>query len=100
MNDRIYPGLDADGSGGLTDAARVLLDAQVFGFVAETETGAGWPLARLQALAEQVYRAWAPYGGLPSSLPDAQRQRHERIYRAAIERARAAGWDAELRGDE
>ena len=100
MNTQTYPGLDADPRGGLTDAGRVIMDAKVFGFVPENETGAGWPLARLQALAERVNGAWAPYAGLPSRLPDELRERHERIYSAAVERARAVGWDDEVRDEE
>jgi hypothetical protein len=96
VNGQTYQGLEADRRGGLTDAGRVIMDGQVFGFVPETETGAGWPLARLQALAERVNGAWAPYAGLPSRLPEALRERHERIYGAAVERARALGWDDDL----
>ncbi len=99
MNQTNYSGLEADRRGGLTDAGRVIMDAQVFGLLPETETGAGWSMARLQNLAEQVNRAWVSYGGLPSRLPEDFRTRHERIYNAAIERARAKGWDDEL-GDE
>lgn len=100
MNDKNYPGLEADQRGGLTDAGRVIMDAQAFGLLPETETGAGWSMARLQNLAEQVDRAWGPYAGLPGRLPDEFRERHERIYRAAVERARAVGWDDELMDDE
>jgi hypothetical protein len=95
-----YPGLEADQRGGLTGAGRVIMDAQVFGLLAETETGAGWSMARLQNLAEQVNKAWESYGGLPSRLTEDFRARHERIYSAAVERARAIGWDDELQDDE
>jgi hypothetical protein len=100
VNDRTYPGLEADKRGGLTDAGRVIMDAQVFGLLPEAETGAGWPMARLQSLAEQVNKAWTPYGGLPSRLPEDFRRRHERIYGAAVERARAIGWEDEIDDDE
>lgn len=100
MNQPNYPGLEADQRGGLTDAGRVIMDAQVFGLLAETETGAGWSMARLQNLAEQVNKAWESYGGLPSRLPEDFRRRHEQIYNAAVERARAIGWDDELQDDE
>jgi hypothetical protein len=100
VNEPNYPGLEADRRGGLTDAGRVIMDAQVFGLLPETEMGAGWSMARLQNLAEQVNRAWASHGGLPSRLPEDLRARHERIYNAAVERARAAGWDDELDEDE
>lgn len=100
MSEKNYPGLEADQRGGLTDAGRVIMDAQAFGLLPETETGAGWPMARLQNLAEQVNKAWSPFGGLPSRLPQDLRERHARIYAAAVERARALGWDDELVDDE
>ena len=100
MNEQNYSGLEADQRGGLTDAGRVIMDAQVFGLLPETETGAGWSMARLQNLAEQVNKAWLPYGSLPSRLPEEFRRRHARIYSAAVERARAIGWNDELQDDE
>ncbi|WP_333821722.1 hypothetical protein [Pinisolibacter sp.] len=100
MSERSYPGLLDDRDGGLTDFGRTVMDARVFGFIPETETCAGWEVGRLQGLADQVSRAWAPYRGLPSLLPDAQRDLHGRIYAEAISRARAAGWDPELRDED
>ncbi len=50
MNQSKQPGLEADQRGGLADAGRVILDAQVFGPLAETETGRALVMARLQNL--------------------------------------------------
>jgi hypothetical protein len=47
-----------------------------------------------------VYAAWEPYAHLPSRLPDALRERHEKLYAQAIAEARSQGWDAELGEDE
>jgi hypothetical protein len=46
-----------------------------------------------------VCTAWEPYGSLASRLPPELRERHARIYAAAIQRAREHGWNPEL-GDE
>ena len=102
VSEPIYPGLEADQRGGLTDAGRVIMDAQAFGLLPATETSAACPLARLQNLARTGQQGLeAPtFGGLPSRLPQDLRERHERIYAAAVERARAVGWDDELVDDE
>lgn len=96
---RIYPGIDQDRDGGLTDVGRIIRDAWVFGLLPEDETCAGWDYDRIQALYDKVYQAWEPYGHLASRLPEDLRERHRRIYAEALERARAAGWDPDL-GDE
>ena len=96
MSETTYPGIDNDLYGGMTDLGRMIRDAWVFGLLPESETCAGWDRARFDALYAQVHAAWDPYGHMVSRLPDDLRARHERIYRAAIERARALGWSAEL----
>ena len=96
MREQTYIGLPEDQYGGLTDGERIVMDAQVFGLIPEGETCAGWSLGRLQMLSEQVVRAWLPYAGLPSRLPEYPRERHAHIYQEEIERARAASWNPEL----
>jgi hypothetical protein len=47
-----------------------------------------------------VHQAWEPFGHRVSALPVELRARHERIYAAAVSRARTLGWSAELDEDE
>jgi hypothetical protein len=96
----IYVGLLDDKHGGMTHTGQVVRDAWVFGLIPETETCAGWTASRIQGLYENVVVAWEPYGHLPSRLPPELRERHTRIYEAAIARARAGGWDPELGDDD
>ena len=100
MMQKNYVGLTQDSNAGLTHLGRMVRDAWVFGILPETETCAGWDAARMQNLYERVYQAWEPYAHLPSRLPDALRERHARIYAAAISDARGAGWDPELGEDD
>jgi len=93
---KIYQGIDNDPQGAMNPTGNIIRDAWVFGIIPETETCAGWSLGQIQALYDQVAAAWAPYGHLASRLPDDLRERHGRIYAAAVERARAEGWDPEL----
>lgn len=79
---------------------RIIRDAWVFSILPESETCAGWTLDQLNELYDQVSEAWAPYGHLVSRLPEDLRARHEKIYRAAVQRARDAGWDPALSEDE
>ena len=88
-----YVGLEADLAQGMTQTARIVLDAKVFGLIADQETCANWPMGRLQALLEQVNQKWDHYGHLPSALPEDLRARHQQIYAEAIKTARANGWD-------
>lgn len=76
--------------------ARIIRDAWVFGIIPESETCAGWTVQQLDALYDKVTAAWEPYGHLVSHLPPELRERHARIYGAAIAAARAAGWEPEL----
>jgi hypothetical protein len=99
MNDTNYPGLLDDHDGGLTHLGRIVMDGWVFGLIPETQTCSGWAAAQMQELADRVSQAWAPHGHLPSRLPAQLRERHAQIYGAALERARAAGWNPELDDD-
>lgn len=84
----------------MSQLGRVVLDARVFGLIAETEDCAGWDLGRMQALLERVEREWDKHGNLPSQLPPELAERHTRFYAQAIARAKESGWDAELGDDE
>ncbi len=97
---KVYPGLEQDAHAGMSPTGNIVRDAQVFGLIPETETCIGWNVDRIEQLYDQVTLAWMPYGHLVSRLPDELRQRHQRIYTAAIAQARAAGWDPELPEDE
>ena len=97
---RIYPGIDNDHFGGMTDAGRLIRDAWVFGILPESETCEGWDYGRLENLYQQVSEAWEPYGHLVSNLPDDLRERHERIHGEAIRLAREQGWPPELSDDD
>lgn len=95
-----YVGIDNDEHGGLTDTGRIIRDAWVFGILPEEETCRGWTLGQLNELYDKVSAAWAPYGHLVSKLPQDFRERHRRIYTAAVRRARETGWDPELDENE
>ena len=99
MSDATYPGLLDDHDGGLTPLGRTVMDAWVFKLIPETQTCSGWTAAHMQELLEAVSQAWAPHGHLPSRLPAQLRERHAHIYDAALERARAAGWNPDLDDD-
>lgn len=95
----VYPGLEND-SHGITQLGRIVLDARVFGLIADEENCAGWNLQRMQLLTNQVGARWDEFGNLPSRLPDDLRARHGEIYTRATAHARAHGWDPELGEDE
>jgi len=95
MQPKIYPGIDQDPEGAMNTTGNIIRDAWVFGLLPETETCAGWTRQRVDALYDQVYAAWEPYGHLPSQLPPELRERHRRIYEEARRRALALGWDPE-----
>ncbi len=97
---RTYVGIFDDEYGGMTPAGGIIKDAWVFGILPETETGKGFTPARMQQLYDRVYAEWEKYGHLVSNLPPELRQRHERIHREALERARALGWEPPMEDDE
>jgi hypothetical protein len=92
----IYPGIDQDVYGGMTDIGRIIRDAWVFGLIPESEKCAGWDYGRIESLYDKVHTEWMKYGHLASRLPPELREKHQRIYDAALEHARAAGWSVEL----
>ena len=95
-----YVGIYNDQSGGMTHLGRVVMDAWVFEIIPTTETCEGWDASQMQNLYEEVFAAWAPYGSLPSNLPEDLRMRHALIYEHAMMRGRDAGWDPELSGED
>ena len=91
-----YQGIDQDPHGAMNPTGNIIRDAWVFGIIPETETCAGWTLQGIESLYDKVTAAWGPYGHLASRLPPELQERHARIYAAAVEHARARGWDPEL----
>ncbi len=100
MNEKVYPGIDADQYGGMTDIGKIIRDAWVFGLLPEAESCAGWNYGRLERLYDQVHAAWSQYGFRVSGLPEEVRARHERIHAEAVRRASELGWNVELGEDD
>lgn len=96
MPAKIYKGIDQDPKGAMNTTGNIIRDAWLFGLLPETETCAGWTVGRVEALYDQVYKEWENYGHMVSNLPPELRERHQRIYNAAVERARELGWNPEL----
>ena len=86
-----YIGIDQEIHGGMTAIGKLIRDAWVFGVIPETETCAGWNLARIDALLHKVNDEWDKYGCLVSHLPGELRERHQRIHGEAMERATSCG---------
>lgn len=95
-----YVGIEADHYGGMTHLGQIVKDAWVFGVLSESETCAGWSAEQMQVLQQKVAACWDQHGQLPSRLPEPLRERHTRIYQAAIEKARTLGWDPSLGEDD
>jgi hypothetical protein len=95
-----YIGIDKDIDGGMTDTGRIIRDAWAFGLIPETETCAGWNAQGIERLWEQTLAEWNKYQHQVARLPDDVRVRYLRIQQEAMQRARAAGWDAELRDED
>jgi hypothetical protein len=97
---RIYPGVDEDLKQGITPTGNIIRDAWVFGILPESETCTGWTLQGIESLYDRVSAAWEPHGHQVSRLPPELFERHQRIYRVAVERARENGWDPSLGEDD
>jgi hypothetical protein len=97
---KVYQGLNQDPQGGMTPTGNIVRDAWVFGLIPEDQDCAGWTIQGIEALYDKVSAAWAPYGHLASRLPPELRERHARIYAAAVARARAEGWNPDLADDD
>ncbi|NNJ98588.1 MAG: hypothetical protein HKP12_15675 [Gammaproteobacteria bacterium] len=91
--DKLYCGIDNDGYGGMTLIGTIIRDAWVFGILPEDETCENWTHSRLQIVHDRTKEEWDKYHCLVSNLPVDLKQRHARIYREAVEKARAMGWD-------
>ena len=98
--DRRYVGIDKEIEGGMTDTAKIIRDAWVFGIIPETETCEGWLPQGIEDLWRKVNEEWEKYGFLVSRLPDDLRERFMRIQSEALEKAKAAGWSAEMGDDD
>ncbi|MGD8589841.1 MAG: hypothetical protein PVG22_13530 [Chromatiales bacterium] len=96
MKNKIYVGIDKEAKGAMTPTGNIIRDAWVFGIIPESETCAGWTVQGIDNLYDKVTAEWGRYGHLVSNLPADLKQRHQRIYDAAIARARELGWDPEL----
>ncbi len=95
-----YQGLAADRNGGMTHLAQIIKDAWVFGLLPEDQDGSGFSNGQMQVLHDKVALEWDKYGNLPSRLPPDLQERHTRIHRQAMERARDLGWNPELGDDD
>lgn len=96
---RKYVGIWKDSHGGMTPTGTIIRDAWVFGILPEDEGCEGWTPGQLDALYDQVSKAWAPYGHLVSNLPQELRERHARIYGEAMRQARESGWTPPMEED-
>jgi hypothetical protein len=96
VKNKIYVGIDKDPKGAMTPTGNIIRDAWVFGIIPESETCEGWTIQGIENLYDKVTVEWDKYGHLVSRLPEELRVRHQRIYDAAVARARELGWDPEL----
>jgi len=90
-----YVGIHNDMKGGMTDTAKIIRDAWVFGIIPETETCEGWLSAGIEGLWEKTNQEWEKYGFLVSNLPEELKQRFMRIQAEAIKKAKAGDWHPE-----
>jgi hypothetical protein len=91
-----YQGIHNDPFGAMNPTGNIIRDAWLFGIIPESETCEGWTLQGIEDLYDKVSLEWEKYGLLVSNLPDKLREKHARIYDAAITRARSLGWDPSL----
>jgi hypothetical protein len=95
-----YVGINNDIQGGMTTIGKIIRDAWVFELIPETETCEGWTIQGIDSLMDKVNKEWDKYGCMVSQLPHEIRERHERIHREAIERAKEDGWSVEAETDD
>jgi hypothetical protein len=98
--DKRYAGLQNEADGGMTQTGKIIRDSWVFGFIDEGETCEGWMMQGIEDLWAKVNQEWEKYGFLVTNLPDDMRERFMRIQNEAMQKARDAGWDPELRDDD
>jgi len=97
---KTYEGIDKDPHGAMNPTGNIIRDAWVFGIIPETETCSGWTIQGIDNLYDKVAEAWEPFGNLASNLPDELKTRHQRIYDAAVTRARELRWNPELEDED
>ena len=102
MEPKRYVGIDNEINGAMTDTAKIIRDAWIFGIIPETETCEGWLASGIEDLWRKVDAEWEKYGFLVSNLPEDIREKFMRIQTEAVDKAKVAGWDGanELVGDE
>ena len=100
MKIKKYQGIHNDPKGAMNPTGNIIRDAWVFGLIPETETCEGWTVQGVDALYDKVTKEWEKYGHLVSCLPPELAEKHRRIYAAAVEAARAKGWNPELGDDD
>jgi len=88
-----YVGVHKELNGGMTDTAKIIRDAWVFGLIPESETCEGWLAQDIESLWVKVDAEWEIYGFLVSRLPDELRQRFIHIQSEAFKKAKTGGWD-------
>ncbi len=91
-----YVGIDNEGNGGMTVSAKIIRDAWVFGIIPETETCEGWLQQGIDDLWGKVNAEWEKYGFSVGNLPDDLKERFMRIQMAALDKARAEGWEPDM----
>lgn len=87
-----YVGLEDDKWGGFTHIGEIIRNAQVFGFIDESETCKGWPIHKIEELWDKVMDRWDEYGASAANLPTELFEKHERIHGVALEKAKSMGW--------
>jgi hypothetical protein len=94
-NIKTYLGLDNDDFGGMTPIGNTIRDAWIFGLLPEGETCTNWTENAISSLYTQVSVNWEKYQYDVNNMPEEMRTAHERIHKAAIEKALKLGWDPE-----
>ena len=79
----------------MTNIGKIIRDGWLFGIINEAETCEGWNFDRINMLLDNINKEWDKYGCIVSNLPPKLAKKHIKIYRAAIEKARDAGWNGE-----
>lgn len=95
-----YIGIQNEIQGGMTNIGKIIRDAWVFELIPETETCEGWNLTGIDALLQKVNTEWDKYGCSVSQLPKELFERHQKIHRAGLEKAKAEGWSGEDETDD
>ncbi len=92
---RRYVGIDNDEGAGMSPTAKIVRDAWAFGLIPEDETCEGWAGHQIEALWVKVNAEWEKYGFRVGAMPPELRDRYMAIQKAAMDRAKTAGWSGE-----